>query len=133
MAAKAFNLSEYVHLLSTAHPTVPHTDEENERLLMLVEQLDQQAEVSPEQKELLELLLALIQEYERAHAPKRRARPDDILRELMRANDLKPKDMYSIFGSKGTTSEVLHGKRGVSKSAAKKLAERFGVSTDLFL
>ena len=50
---KAFDLSEYTRLLSTAHPTVPHTEEENERLLMLVEQLDRQAEISPEQKNCL--------------------------------------------------------------------------------
>jgi antitoxin component HigA of HigAB toxin-antitoxin module len=35
--------------------------------------------------------------------------------------------------SKGTTSEVLRGKRGISKAAAKALAARFNVSTDLFL
>ena len=52
----------------------------------------------------------------------------------MRARDLKPKDLYNIFGgSKGTTSEVLRGKRSISKSAAKALAERFGVSAELFL
>lgn len=135
MAARAFNLSAYTHLLSKAHPTVPRTEEDNERLIAVVEKLDQEGKVlSPEQKELLELLLVLIQDFERAHyAPKRQARPHAIVRELMLANNLKPKDMYEIFGSKGTTSEVLRGKRGISKAAAKALALRFNVSTDLFL
>ena len=134
MAARAFNLSAYTRLLSKAHPTVPHTEEENGRLIAMVEKLDREVKISLEQKEFLELLLVLIQDFERAHyAPKRPARPNDAVRELMRANDLKPKDMYGIFGSKGTTSEVLRGKRSVSKGAAKALAARFNVSADLFL
>jgi HTH-type transcriptional regulator/antitoxin HigA len=135
MAARAIDLSAYAHLLSKVHPTVPHTEEDNERLIAIVEELDREGRVlSPEQKELLDLLLVLIQDFERArYAPKHPARPHSMVRELMRANNLKPKDMYEIFGSKGTTSEVLRGKRGISKAAAKALAARFNVSTDLFL
>jgi len=135
MAARAIDLSAYGHLLGQVHPTVPHTEEDNERLVAMVEELGQEGRIlSPEQKELLELLLVLIQDFERAHyAPKRPARPHTMVRELMRANNLKPKDMHEIFGSKGTTSEVLRGKRGISKAAAKALAARFNVSTDLFL
>jgi len=29
MAARAIDLSAYAHLLSTVHPTVPHTEEDN--------------------------------------------------------------------------------------------------------
>jgi HTH-type transcriptional regulator/antitoxin HigA len=52
---------------------------------------------------------------------------------MLRAKDVKPKDLYHIFGSKGTTSEVLRGKRAISKSAAKALANYFNLSVELFL
>ena len=43
----------------------------------------------------------------------------------MEARSLTQKDLWRIFGSKGITSEVFHGKRSISKTQAKKLAEFF--------
>jgi HTH-type transcriptional regulator/antitoxin HigA len=133
MAVRAFDLGCYRHLLSEAYPQVPHTGEENERLLEIVRGLQQKDSLSPEERELMSLVLVLIEKFEEDHYSTRKASPDAVVRELMRARGLRPKDLYEIFGSKGTTSEVLRGKRGISKSAAKALASRFNVSIDLFL
>ena len=38
----------------------------------------------------------------------------------------------TIFGSQGVASEVLNGKRGISKAQAKALGEFFKVSPRLF-
>jgi HTH-type transcriptional regulator/antitoxin HigA len=46
---------------------------------------------------------------------------------------MKPKDLWSVFGSKGITSEVLRGKRGISKEKAKILAATFHVPVELLL
>jgi HTH-type transcriptional regulator/antitoxin HigA len=46
---------------------------------------------------------------------------------------LKPKDMLDVFGSKEITSEVINGKRSISKAQAKALGEFFHVSPALFL
>jgi HTH-type transcriptional regulator/antitoxin HigA len=88
---------------------------------------------SPEELELAEVMLALIEAFEDAHYSTQKATPDAVLRELMRARGLKPKDLYVVFGSKGTTSEILRGKRAISRTAAKALAELFHVSAGLFL
>jgi HTH-type transcriptional regulator/antitoxin HigA len=133
MAAKSFSLADYTGLLSKTHPTVPHTEAENQRLIEIVAGLTERNPLSPEEAELLEVLLALIQRFEDRHYATKRAAPHDALREMMRAHDLKPKDLYGIFGSKGTTSEVLRGKRNISKSAAKALAARLHVSAELFI
>lgn len=133
MAAKTFDLDSYRNLLSETHPRAPHTARENERLITIVNDLQGKPKLSAEERALMELLLVLIQKFEDEHYGTEGAGPHDILKELMRANDLKPKDLYEIFGSKGTTSEVLRGKRGISKSAVKILARRFHVSADLFL
>jgi HTH-type transcriptional regulator/antitoxin HigA len=46
---------------------------------------------------------------------------------------LKQSDLLHIFGSSGIASEVFNGKRAISKAQAKKLAEHFKVSVELFI
>jgi HTH-type transcriptional regulator / antitoxin HigA len=41
--------------------------------------------------------------------------------------------IYGVIGSSGTVSEVVNGKRSISKSQAKKLGEIFQVSPSLFI
>ncbi len=51
----------------------------------------------------------------------------------MDENDLKQKDLEELFGSQSVVSKVLSGKRSITKVQAKKLAERFRMSTDAFI
>ncbi len=106
------SIGPYQHLLSEAHPRLPHTESENEQLIERVRELQQHRRLSPEEQALMEVLLALIEKFEDEHYSTAQAPPHATLREMMRARDLKPKDLYHVFGSKGTTSEVLRGKRG---------------------
>jgi len=46
---------------------------------------------------------------------------------------LRQRDLLDVFGSRGIASEVVSGKRAISKAQAKKLAEVFHVPADLFL
>jgi HTH-type transcriptional regulator/antitoxin HigA len=85
-----------------------------------------------EKKAVAEILITLIEAYERKYAIES-ASPLDALLELMAANDLKQKDIVPCIGSKGVTSEVLHGRRAISKAMAHKLSERFNVPHTLFL
>ena len=52
---------------------------------------------------------------------------------LLEQRGLSAKDLWSVIGSKSRVSEILAGKRSISKDQAKKLAEFFRVSVDLFL
>jgi HTH-type transcriptional regulator/antitoxin HigA len=133
MAAETFEVSSYDRLLTEVHPRVPQTEEENERLIVILEGLHEKERPTPEERELIKLLVVLIEDFEETHYATRRAMPHEVLREMMRARDVKPKDLYQIFGSKGTTSEVLRGKRAISKAAAKALATYFNLSVELFL
>jgi HTH-type transcriptional regulator/antitoxin HigA len=51
----------------------------------------------------------------------------------MEQNDLTQADLLPIFKSRGYISEVLSGKRAVSKRIAKALGKRFSVSAELFI
>jgi HTH-type transcriptional regulator/antitoxin HigA len=116
-------------------PKVIETPEENERLLAEVEKLFDKGEgrLSPEEQILLELITRLIQDFEDKNYQINAATPLSILKELMESRGVKPSDLWEVFGSRGVTSEVLSGKRGISKANAKKLAEFFNVSVELFI
>lgn len=127
------NEKTYAQLLGRTLPHVIRTDEECERLTGELMRLDERERLSPEEKELAELLTVLIDEYEERRYPIRKASPQQTLRHLMEARNLSQKDLWKVFGSKGITSEVFHGKRGISKAQAKKLAEFFHVNVELFI
>ena len=95
--------------------------------------LDEKERPSPDEKELAELLTILIGEQEERRYPIRKASPQQTLQHLMEARMLTQKDLWKVFGSKGITSEVFHGKRVIRKSEARKLAESFHVSVALFI
>ena len=133
MAAKVIDLAKYTDLLTQAHPVVIETEEENERVLALVQRLSRKRRRSFEEQELLKLLVRLVEDFEEQHYKLKGATPNQVLRELLRARDMKPKDLWGVFGSKGITSEVLRGKRGISKEKAKVLSAMFHVPVELLI
>src|SRR6266567_6902394 len=135
MSTTTVDLDEktYGQLLRRALPHVIRTEAEHARLTNELVRLDEREDLTPEEHELAELLTVLIGEYEERRYPIRKASPQQNLRHLMEARNLTQKDLWRIFGSKGITSEVFHGKRSISKTHAKKLAAFFHVSADLFI
>jgi HTH-type transcriptional regulator/antitoxin HigA len=135
MSTTTIDLNEktYRQLLGRALPHVIHTEEECERLTNELLRLDNREHPSIEEKKLAELLTVLIEEYEERRYPIRKASPQQTLQHLMEARKLTQKDLWKVFGSKGITSEVFHGKRAISKAQAKKLSEFFHVNIELFI
>ena len=131
---KKLNPTRYRKLLSQVMPVAIETEEQNERMLAVVERLmDKGEDISAEEEALLRLLVTLIQDFEEKYYQPKDATPLEVLHHLMEARGLKPRDLWELFGSKGIASEVLNGKRSLSKTQARKLAEFFHVSTDLFI
>jgi len=115
-------------------PVVIETEAENDRMLAEVEKLMVKGEnISPEEDALLRLMATLIQDFEERFYQPEEATPLEILHHLMDARDLKQSDLLEVFGSKGIASEVINGKRNISKTQAKALANFFKVSADLFI
>ena len=129
--------TKYGMLLMQTLPAVISSEEELERLTEEIDRLMtkgiKEDELSPEEEQLLELLSVLVEAYEDEHYPMPKASPNEILQFLMEDRELKQKDLVHIFGSTGITSEVVNGKRSISKAQAKKLAEFFKVSVELFI
>jgi HTH-type transcriptional regulator / antitoxin HigA len=125
----------YGRLLTHALPRVVHTEQENERLLEQIEKLLAKGEnnLTPEEDELLELLTELVEAFERRAYPSKKASPAELVAFLLEQRGLSPSDLWPVLGSKGRVSELLSGKRGVSKDQAKKLGEFFHVSPAAFI
>ena len=62
-----------------------------------------------------------------------RLKPAEVLRHLMRENNMNTTDLGAILGSRGLASEVLNGKRGLSKTLILKLTRRFHLDPAVFL
>ena len=135
MSTTTIDLDEksYGQLLRRALPHVIRTDKELARLTDELQHLDDRENPTPEEQELAELLTVLVEEYEERRYPIRASSPRQVLLHLMEARGLAQKDVVKIFASKGITSEVLNGKRAISKTQAKKLAAFFRVSAELFI
>ncbi|MGD0325432.1 MAG: transcriptional regulator [Terriglobia bacterium] len=126
---------KYVRLLGKAAPAVIETEEEYKRMLARFEHLldKDDASISPEEGRLLKLLAMLLEEYEDRNISLPRFRPDKMLRHLLAEKELRRSDLGPVIGSKSRVSEIITGKRSISKSQAKKLAAFFYVPVELFI
>ncbi len=133
--AKRIDKVRYAALLAEALPRPINTEVENERALKIVDKLMSKGEdnLTVEEGVLLELLIQLIERFEEQHYAIPESPGNRVLKTLMENRGLKQKDLLHIFGSKGITSEVINGKRAISKDQAKKLGEFFKLSPAAFI
>jgi HTH-type transcriptional regulator/antitoxin HigA len=127
--------TQYGSLLAAVAPTVPRTEKENERLLAEIEKLMAKGEknLSPEEDTLLELLTHLVETFEKRMYPRQRASPAELVAFLLEQRGQSPSDLWSVLGSRGRVSELLSGKREVSKDQAKRLGAFFHISPVAFI
>ena len=132
--AERVNPQKYGRLLSKTLPAVIKTEEENDRAILLVEKLVEKGDkISLEENALLDLLWSLIADFEEKFYQPRDASPKEVLIELMNARGLKQTDLAEVLGSKSRVSEIINGKREISKTQAKVIANFFSVSAELFI
>jgi HTH-type transcriptional regulator/antitoxin HigA len=134
MSAKLLDERQYQKLLDVTLPVAIRTKKEYDRLLGSAAALMEKSEdeISEEEGRLPELLSILIEEYEdRAH-PLPKAKPHRMLAYLIEEKRMKPSDLWTVL-PKSRVSEILSGKRGISKAQAKQLAELLRVPVDLFV
>src|SRR5208283_2579747 len=124
--------ANYAALLSEVRPEVIHDQEQNQACIRRLEELTSKKSVTRAEEKLIELLAVLIEDFEAREYPVPEAGPLDIIRHLMDAHRLRQKDLVDIFGTESIVSDVLNGKRDLTKAHIKKLSARFGVSPAVF-
>jgi HTH-type transcriptional regulator/antitoxin HigA len=134
MALATINEATYGKLLARALPRVIKTGEENERMIAELERLDTRGRaLTPEEEDLAELMTLLVRQFEESRYPLGHAEPREALRILMEGRSVRQRDLIPVFGSSSVVSDVLNGKRSISKAHARKLAEYFHVPASLFI
>jgi len=85
-------------------------------------------------QQYLDALTDLVEKYEDEHEPIPDASEGDVLRELMRANNLSQMGLAKKVGiSQSTISAVLNGSRSLTKKQVVTLATFFHVAPAVFL
>jgi HTH-type transcriptional regulator/antitoxin HigA len=123
----------YTELLLKFPPRILRTEEENERCVEALYELDRRSkEWSAEERDFAELLTLLIEDFEERHYGLPKCSPVEMVSFLMEQQGLKQKDLTDVFGTASIVSEVMNGKREMNKEHIRRLSERFQVSPELF-
>jgi HTH-type transcriptional regulator / antitoxin HigA len=128
-----FSREKYGALLADTQPQLITTEEENDRALSIVEALLAKEDLSIEEDRILDLLVELIEKFEKGNYSLGETAPLSILLHLIEAKDLRQADLVGIIGSRGVVSEVFNGKRQISRSQAIALGAFFRVDPSLFI
>lgn len=123
----------YRELLIDELPHAIHNDREHRKYLARVKELLEKKKRSTAEDRLLELLAILVERYEDERQPVEAPDPIAALKELMLAKGMSQAQLSKLLGSSGIASEVLSGKRALSKSHIRKLSEVFHVPADVFV
>jgi HTH-type transcriptional regulator / antitoxin HigA len=126
------NRNVYGELLAQHQPKAIETEAENEAAILLAESLEHRQR-TPEEDTLLELLVILIERFEESSYPLTDVASDKMLLHLMEARNMKQEELVGVIGSRGVVSEIVNGKRSISKAQAKTLGQLFHVSPSLFI
>lgn len=129
-----FNPSKYSDLLSQYQPKLIRTEADNERTLEIVEELMHRPDRSPEEDELYDLLIVLIERFEQEfYQPGSDSNPHSMLQFLIEQQGLRTSDLVPALGSESISAEILTGDRDLSIAQIKALGALFKVDPGVFI
>jgi HTH-type transcriptional regulator/antitoxin HigA len=131
---KALNKERYVELLCHYMPRPIETLRDYQDMAAAIKELVELENLEPEQQEvmlLIEVVLDSSRWNPRKDLPELTA--SEALRSLIQTWGIKQTDLAPLIGSESHLSEMINGKKGISKKKAKLLAQYFRVSVETFL
>ncbi|OGE78896.1 MAG: hypothetical protein A3A83_03300 [Candidatus Doudnabacteria bacterium RIFCSPLOWO2_01_FULL_48_57] len=110
------------------------TEQDYEEALKLVEELmSRDPNPDSEEGEQLNLLSALVQDYEARAFPKILPDPIEAIKFRMEQTDLKPGDLIPYIGSRSRVSEILSGKRQLTLEMVRALEAGLGIPAKVLI
>jgi len=108
------------------------TEQEYEKSLARLSKI---FEADPDSAEGMEaeLLVTLIDKYEKEHYPISLPDPIDAIKETMERKSLKDKDLIPAIGSKTTVSLVLNRKRALTIDMIRNLSDLLGLPVEVLI
>lgn len=109
-----------------------HTEEEYKIALQRAEELFDSKKGTSEGDEL-EVLLILIDKYEKDHFPIDLPDPIEAIIFRMEQLQMKPKDLADLIGYKSRVSEILNRKRKLTLDMIRKIHANLNIPTDVLV
>ncbi len=111
------------------------SEQENEMAADVCDKLlDNFDSLSPNERDYLEVLSKLVEDFESQWQEEKLVDPRELLKFLMEQNKLSQTDLIPEFGSSSRASEYLSGKRpNLSLPQILKLSKRFSLSPSAFI
>jgi HTH-type transcriptional regulator/antitoxin HigA len=133
MAGLTLDRVEYGRLLAERLPLRVERDSDYDRLADEVEQITFDEGASAELRAYADLAAELLAAYDRRpKAAGEEPTAADVLELLLEGRGLRQADLVPLVGSSAYVSQIMSGKRGISRAMAKKLGEFFEVDPSLF-
>ena len=128
-----FNPDKYRELLIKYQPKLIRTEEENERALAIIKELMHRPNRSLEENELYELLINLVEKFEREfYPPGKASTPHSMIAFLMEQQNIKPENLVDLIGDKEVVDNLIKGKRMITQEQARTIGKMFKVDPRLF-
>ena len=108
------------------------TEEDYKAALKLADELFDAKPDTPE-GDKLELIVTLIEIYEKEHFPIDNPSPLEAIKFRMDQMGLLPKDLVPFIGSKSKVSEILSGKRTLSLNMIRQLASGLNIPLEVLI
>jgi HTH-type transcriptional regulator / antitoxin HigA len=129
-----FSRDRYITLLFEYQPKLIKTEHENEQALAMVEKLMYLSNRTPEQQELYELLIVLVEKFEQEfYQPKQKNDPILMLSFLMEQRDMQLSDLVDVFGSISVVEDIMAGRVRIDRSMSESLGRLFNIDSTLFV
>lgn len=108
------------------------TEIDYEEALQTVESL-MNAKIGTPEGDKLDVLVTLIEAYEKKHHPVLPPEPVEAIIHQMESQGLSRNDLIPIFGSRARVSEILNKKRSLSINMIRKLQISLNISAEILI
>jgi HTH-type transcriptional regulator / antitoxin HigA len=123
---------KYIELLRQFPPQLIRSEEDFDATQAVVNRLLDKPSLTDEEREYLNVLGALIYEYEETLEPIPDIYGVELLKFLLEEHNLRQKDLVPIFKTESIVSEILNGKRELTVRHIEELADFFKISPEMF-
>lgn len=127
-----FATDKYLELLKQYPPRPIHNEEDLEMMQEVINRLLDKPQLTTEEREYLNVLGALIYEYEENQEPIPDIYGLELLKFILEERNLQKQDLLSIFESKSTLDDIFDGLQELTPIYIQKLANFLNISPDLF-
>ncbi|WNF13229.1 transcriptional regulator [Microcystis aeruginosa] len=127
-----FATDKYLELLKQYPPRPIHNEEDLEMMQEVINRLLDKPQLTAEEREYLNVLGALIYEYEENQEPIPDIYGLELLKFILEERNLQKQDLLSIFESKSTLDDILDAQQDLTPIYIQKLANFLNISPDLF-